>query len=196
MGYPVLEAMKHLSKQDEMTKGDRRMTKRYWNQQWLLICGIYTGEQKQPIRHRKAKRDTQSSVVLGPFVEGSRMWRKRRTCQCYQHATEDSLEGDRYFQQLPQWLITNTPHLVDPRSRSVRGIPHYLLIYHRWESRAGAAAELRHQQQHQEQNRRKRPAQPCGVQTEASERCDISTPFSSSTAAFIQFTMKGVQTVP
>lgn len=44
----------------------------------------------------------------------SRMWSERRTCQCYQHATDDSFEGDRDFQLLPLRLITHTPRWVDP----------------------------------------------------------------------------------
>lgn len=46
----------------------------------------------------------------------SRMWSERRTCQCYQHATDDSFEGDRDFQLLPLRLITHTPRWVDPHS--------------------------------------------------------------------------------
>lgn len=55
-----------------------------------------------------------SSLLPSHHLACSRMWRERRTCQCYQHATDDSFEGDRDFQLLPQWLITHTPHRVDP----------------------------------------------------------------------------------
>lgn len=57
-----------------------------------------------------------SLLLPSHCLAGSRMWRERRTCQCYQHATDDSFEGDRCVQLLPQWLITHTPHRVDPRS--------------------------------------------------------------------------------
>lgn len=57
-----------------------------------------------------------SLLLPSHCLAASRMWRESRTCQCYQHATDDSFEGDRYFQLLPQWLITHTPHRVDPLS--------------------------------------------------------------------------------
>ncbi|CAB1456374.1 unnamed protein product [Pleuronectes platessa] len=65
----------------------------------------------------------------------------------------------------------------------VRGRRRYPLIYHSEDSRAGASRG------------RAAPRALIGVQTQAAGRCDISTPLSSSAAAaFIQFTMKGIQT--
>lgn len=64
--------------------------------------------------HPSFPQSFHSSVLPCLCLVWSTMWRERRACQCYQHATDDSFEGDRDFRLLPQWLITQTPLRVDP----------------------------------------------------------------------------------
>lgn len=89
-----------------------------------IIEGRFTNERRSApsfIRHCRPRHpffpvSFYSSLLPSHCLACSRMWRKRRTRQCYQHATDDSFEGDRDFQLLPQWLITHTPQRVDARS--------------------------------------------------------------------------------